>query len=392
MRPIAAGTSGRRKWATTARPWPACSSRGFIRARCRRSMPGCGERNARPARRATGSRLASSAWPYTMWSWRSAAMCSASSWSCLHQSKAWQGPPVTVGHIEIASNQVLVELSCTELHAENLVIALRQLSGWLMAEIVRPGWFERLTPQQRRVLNTALVGLYKTGDVELVSQQILANLQVHGAGSLDFREESVEVHCRDHSESVVVYSLEKSRSEPRILQGRATRTWPELSRRQLLFHEQPVSWNDWVATWEQDAAGPRPSARVIRRVVCRSWSCNLVIILRSRHPRTSSRVRFKEETTCLCREQNQARANNERADQQRRSAYSLSDKILSASLSVKTGKLFLYYACESSTRASRNHRRYDCLSAAEPVLADNAARDPRRWHLNPDPSPQKSRN
>jgi hypothetical protein len=150
---------------------------------------------------------------------------------------------------------VLVELCCTELHAESLMIALRQLSGWLTAEIVRPGWFERLTPQQRRVLNTALVGLYKTGDVELVCEQILTSVQWHEAGALDFHEDSLIVRCGDHGESAVLYPLEKSRCEPRIVQGRATRTWPELSRRQLLFREQPVSWNEWVATWEQDAQG-----------------------------------------------------------------------------------------------------------------------------------------
>jgi hypothetical protein len=185
----------------------------------------------------------------------------------LHQSRAWHGPRVSLGRIEIASNQILLELCCPELHAQSLWITFEQRSGWLTARIVRPGWFGRLLPQQRRVLNSALAGLYKTGDVDLVFEQILASLDWHDAArgelggatlqsdTLDVREDSLLVRCHDHSESLVAYPLGPSRSEPQIVQGRATRTWPELSRRQLLFREQPISWEQWVATWEQDAHG-----------------------------------------------------------------------------------------------------------------------------------------
>jgi hypothetical protein len=186
----------------------------------------------------------------------------------LEQSRAWQGPRVCLGRIEIASNQVLLELCCPELHGEGLWVGLQQLSGWLTAHLVRPGWFGRLTPQQRRVLNSALVGLYKTGSVDLVYEQALSSLQGHDdlhleprRGEplpdtvLDFREDSLIVRCRDHSNCEMLYRLDTSHSEPQIVQGRPARTWPDLSRRQLLFRERPVAWEEWVLTWQQDAQG-----------------------------------------------------------------------------------------------------------------------------------------
>jgi hypothetical protein len=171
----------------------------------------------------------------------------------LHQSRAWQGPRVALGRIEIASNHVLLELCCVELGEESLWIALEQRSGWLVADIARPGWFDRLLPQQRRVLNSALVGLYKTGGVDLVCEQVLASLGT--PARLDFREDGLTVHSGEHEESEIFYPLATSPSEPRVVAGRATRTWPDLPRRQLLFRDQPLPWAEWVAAWEQDAAG-----------------------------------------------------------------------------------------------------------------------------------------
>lgn len=171
----------------------------------------------------------------------------------LQQSRAWQGPRVSLGRIEIASNQVLIELQCPELQANSLWIALGQRAGWLMAEVVHPGWSCRLLPQQRRVLNSALLGLYKTGSVDLVREQILG--QINTQDELYVREDGLLLSSIDSGRAEVFYPLTTAESEPRILTGRTARTWPTLLRWQLLFRDQPISWQQWVATWEQDSAG-----------------------------------------------------------------------------------------------------------------------------------------
>jgi hypothetical protein len=171
----------------------------------------------------------------------------------VEQSRAWQGPRVSLGHIEIASNRVLIELHCPELREESLLLSLEQRSGWLVADIVRPGWFDRLLPQQRRVLNSALLGLYKSGNVDLVSEQIV--LSVRTADQLDFVENGIVLRSREPAEAEIFYPLTHARSTPQVRQGRATRTWPELPRQRLLFRDQPIAWSQWVATWEQDAHG-----------------------------------------------------------------------------------------------------------------------------------------
>jgi hypothetical protein len=171
----------------------------------------------------------------------------------IEQSRAWHGPRVSLGRIEIASNQVLLELRCPELDEDPLWIALAQHSGWLVADVVHRGWFDRLLPQQRRVLNSALLGLYKTGNVDLVSEQIVAALNT--ADPLDFREDGLVLRTQDHGESEVFYPLGPQRSTPRVIYGRPLRTWPDIPRSQLLFRDQPIAWTEWVSTWEQDAAG-----------------------------------------------------------------------------------------------------------------------------------------
>jgi hypothetical protein len=170
----------------------------------------------------------------------------------LEQSRAWQGPRVSLGQMELASNQVLLELRCSELGQDSLWVALGHRAGWLIAEMVHPGWFSRLLPQQRRVLNSALVGLYKTACVDIVREQVLGRLTPEDGFSL--REDGLLFQSRDR-QAEIFYPLTTPRADPRALNGRPTRTWPGVSRSELLFRERPVTWIQWVATWDLDAAG-----------------------------------------------------------------------------------------------------------------------------------------
>jgi len=42
---------------------------------------------------------------------------------------------------------------------------------------------------------------------------------------------------------------------PQSVRGLARRLLPTIERWRLVFSEAPVSWDSWVATWSQDAAG-----------------------------------------------------------------------------------------------------------------------------------------
>ena len=89
------------------------------------------------------------------------------------ESNCWQAPPVTLERIRLGTNSVRLSLACP---ADGRCAACRSRStsqsGWLLAGVSGPGWIDRLMPQQRQVLVTAILGLYKSAGVDLVRQQI----------------------------------------------------------------------------------------------------------------------------------------------------------------------------------------------------------------------------
>ena len=68
----------------------------------------------------------------------------------------------------------------------------------------------------------------------------------------------------------VLYDLHDDRwIAPQSVRGLAWQRLPTLERRQLVFGEIPVPWEQWVAAWNQDLAGhghPRESLVLRPRV------------------------------------------------------------------------------------------------------------------------------
>jgi hypothetical protein len=171
------------------------------------------------------------------------------------QSRCWQAPAVTLEEVRLGTNAVKLAIGCPDVAEANLLVALEVQSGWLVADVSSTGWVDRLLPHQRQVLATALLGLYKSAGVDLVRQQIEGqfpppmpcyDIAAVGLVLWPDTEEDVEV----------VYDLhEEARIAPRSVRGLARRSLPTLERRQLVFQDVPVRWDDWVAIWNRDLAG-----------------------------------------------------------------------------------------------------------------------------------------
>ena len=73
---------------------------------------------------------------------------------------------------------------CADLGEQSLWIALEEHSGWLVAAMHERGWLDRLGRRQRRTLANALAGFYKLAGVDLVREQLDAQLQ---PGTEDYR-------------------------------------------------------------------------------------------------------------------------------------------------------------------------------------------------------------
>jgi hypothetical protein len=176
----------------------------------------------------------------------------------LHDSRTWADRSITTGTIRLGCNRILIELYCPELSQDSLWLSFEEKSGWLLAAIQRRGWADNLSLQQRHTLASALAGFYKLAGVDLVREQIEANLEPTSPG-YDITPDSL-----------VVWPWPSA--PPKIL---PIRDWPTLDdgvaidpdlaaeRSRWIFSAVPISWRRWVVTWELDELGGNAQHQVL---------------------------------------------------------------------------------------------------------------------------------
>ncbi len=95
-----------------------------------------------------------------------------------------------------------------------------------------------------------MIGLYKTGGVHLVREQIEMCLP-SAETSYDISDEGLVVWPGPGYETEVAYDLTaRLRIEPRLIGGGSEANLPPLAPTQLLLRELPVRWQEWVRVWE----------------------------------------------------------------------------------------------------------------------------------------------
>ena len=101
-------------------------------------------------------------------------------------------------------------------------------------------------------MTAALLGLYKSAGVDLVRQQIEAELPP-SAAEYDIDSRGLIVWSDDALEAEAVYDLrQEGMLEPRPDYGHRERPLPMFARAQLLFCETPISRRRRVDIWEKD--------------------------------------------------------------------------------------------------------------------------------------------
>jgi hypothetical protein len=184
----------------------------------------------------------------------------------LAESPCWQGPAFFLKDVYTATTSVTLVFSVdgerptrephhlTPPTAHDLQIVIAVQSGWLVADIVHAGWIQELSQQERTVLATALVGLYKSAGIDIVRQQVSdafrarePRFDVSAAGLVVWPERGQDVE--------VLYDLHNGEwIAPQAVVGLARRALPTLEARQLLFNKTEVLWDDWVDVWSRDCA------------------------------------------------------------------------------------------------------------------------------------------
>jgi hypothetical protein len=133
-------------------------------------------------------------------------------------SKSWgDALPLHVGEIRIATNRIRIELAGP---ASSLHVDFEEHGGWLLSGLTcstacPQSWLSRLSPQQGMAFRDALGGFYKLAGVDVVREQVEAQLYP-GA----------------------VYDLQAG---------------PQTDA--LLYSATPIRWADWVEIWQRDHDG-----------------------------------------------------------------------------------------------------------------------------------------
>ncbi len=175
----------------------------------------------------------------------------------LQESMRWKGEPVRVGKVMLTPTRIGIELLLGE---TTLPVRLEweEQAGWLIASIREPGWLEALDTGQRQDVTTALAGLYKLAGIDLVSEQVRENLPPRASFTLTERDLIVETGPL--REAAVRYDLTRPRGplKPYTLEGAAAASWPALDPARVIFARVPLSWQQWVESWQSSPDGTTP--------------------------------------------------------------------------------------------------------------------------------------
>lgn len=149
-------------------------------------------------------------------------------------------------------NHLRISLSGDEVYAERLVITVQDKSGWMIAKMDLPAWYERLSVEQARTLMTAVSGLYKMCGVDFVHEQIEASF-APDVPRYDFNERGLLVWADDQSDAPVQYDLRRNSEQSQLVSPTVPCSLPTLDRQRLFFAAAPIRWAQWVDFWDRES-------------------------------------------------------------------------------------------------------------------------------------------
>ena len=166
----------------------------------------------------------------------------------LRDTPQWKQNDLKVDRVRIASNNVRVELSCSSLSNEPLVLVFEEQSGWLIANAMQTGWVRQIDYKQRETLLTALVGFYRLAGVDLVREQVAATFAPRDI-PYDISEEGLVVWPAGFAEEAIynLHHLNTIRPYPRAVAR--SQDLPSVTPDALIFNGTKLSWHVWAEQW-----------------------------------------------------------------------------------------------------------------------------------------------
>ncbi|HEV3439543.1 MAG TPA: hypothetical protein VG122_19420, partial [Gemmata sp.] len=176
----------------------------------------------------------------------------------LNASEAWGGRRLAVGTVYLGTNRIRVQLTLDG-GADSVWLEWEDRSGWLVAKCAEAGFLTRLPPGATRVLENALVYLYKRAGVDLIREQVQASLPKE-AVHFDFAPNGLLVWYGRRETTPVLYDPDDPVEElhPRNPADRhPIPAGTTLEADRLIFARLELTWKQWLAVWNaHDEKGP----------------------------------------------------------------------------------------------------------------------------------------
>jgi hypothetical protein len=169
----------------------------------------------------------------------------------LAQSPPWQGQGLAVGRVALGPNRMRIELTHAGFPAEPAWLEWEEHGCRLVAGIPQPGWLCRVSEEQRQAVEAALAGLYKLAGMDVVREQVRANVPPTAEG-FDVDGRDLVLWVRPRQGPAVVYDLDtpKGPLKPRTPEGTPAPGWPTLDPTRVVYARVPLTWQRWVARWQ----------------------------------------------------------------------------------------------------------------------------------------------
>jgi hypothetical protein len=179
----------------------------------------------------------------------------------------WPFGELTIEGIELSSNRIRIRLSCHALSQRDCEITIEEQSGMIVAGFVEGGFVHDLalrSPEATVLFENALAGLYQRAEVDLVREQIEAELGP--AVAYDIADGALVVWPGEDYRTELVYRLGKSGQTvaPEVSGAPSTMPVRVLDTRNIFFRDQAIGWLAWVSAWSAAAHPEAPIPRLLR--------------------------------------------------------------------------------------------------------------------------------
>jgi len=166
--------------------------------------------------------------------------------------------PLSLTAIELSTNRITIRISHAD-HPVPLRITLSEQSGWLVAGLHSTGWLTLLTPDQREVFATAVLGLYKLAAVDLVREHIEQQFG-RPPHPYDIGESGLVVWPTRSYDVELTYSLdERPTIVPRPRSVARLASLEPVPAEALIFALHPLPLASWIAYWDAEQSELLPA-------------------------------------------------------------------------------------------------------------------------------------